>query len=106
MVGNPSGWSDNNLASIAKIHVDIAPMSLLGDTLVIDTVGFNERFWIHRDGFPHTEAMHLIERISRPNVDTLNYVITIDDPLAYDAPWSTSWSKEWTYDEEFIESGM
>ncbi len=36
VVGNPAGWSDHNLASIAKIHVDIAPMSLLGDTLVID----------------------------------------------------------------------
>ena len=36
VVGNPAGWSDHNLASIAKIQVDIAPMSLFGDTLVID----------------------------------------------------------------------
>lgn len=73
------------------------------DTLVIDTVGFNERFWIHREGFPHTEALHLIERISRPDLMTLRYEITIDDPLAYDAPWSTMWTKRWNPDEEFIE---
>ena len=36
VVGNPEGWSENNLASIGKVHVDIAPMSLLGDTIVVD----------------------------------------------------------------------
>ena len=74
-----------------------------GDTLVIDTVGFNERFWMHREGYPHTEALHLTERISRPDLMTLEYEITIDDPLTYDEPWSTRWSKMWNPDEEFIE---
>lgn len=74
-----------------------------GDTLVIDTVGFNERFWLHRDGYPHTEALHLIERISRPDFDTLRYEVTIDDPRTYTRPWTTSWSKRWTPDEEIIE---
>ena len=74
-----------------------------GDTLVIDTVGFNERFWMHRAGYPHTEALHLIERISRPDFDTLLYEIVIDDPLTYEKPWSTSWTKTWNPDEEFIE---
>lgn len=36
VVGNPEGWSDNNLASIGKVHLDVAPMSLLGDTIVVD----------------------------------------------------------------------
>src|SRR5690606_13350865 len=62
-----------------------------GDTLVIDTIGFNERFWIHRDGYPHTEALHLIERISRPDFDTLRYEVTIDDPRTYTRPWTTTW---------------
>ena len=74
-----------------------------GDTLVVDTVGFNERFWIHREGYPHTESLHLIERISRPQMDTLRYEITIDDPEAYTAPWSTVWTKTWEPDQEFIE---
>jgi hypothetical protein len=73
------------------------------DTLVIDTVGFNERFWMHREGYPHTEALHLIERISRPDLMTLDYEITIEDPLAYESPWTTRWTKAWNPDEEFIE---
>ena len=74
-----------------------------GDTLVVDTIGFNERFWIHREGYPHTESLHLIERISRPNIGTLRYEITLDDPEAYTAPWSAVWTKTWEPDVEFIE---
>jgi len=74
-----------------------------GDTLVVDTIGFNERFWIHREGYPHTESLHLIERISRPKMDTLRYEITLDDPEAYTAPWSTAWTKTWEPGIEFIE---
>jgi hypothetical protein len=74
-----------------------------GDTLVVDTIGFNERFWLHREGYPHTESLHLIERISRPIIGALRYEITIDDPQAYTAPWTTSWEKAWNPDEEIIE---
>ena len=74
-----------------------------GDTLVVDTVGFNERFWIHREGFPHTEAMHLSERITRTDMNNLRYEITIDDPHAYTAPWSAVWVKNWASGEEIIE---
>ena len=41
-----------------------------GDTLVIDTVGFNERFWISREGVPHTTQLRTTERISRPQFDS------------------------------------
>jgi hypothetical protein len=66
-----------------------------GDTLVIDTVGFNDKFWISRGGFPHTTQLHTIERISRPDFDTLRYEITIDDPGAYTAPWTGGWFIRW-----------
>jgi len=71
-----------------------------GDTLVIDTVGFNERFWFARrpTGMVHTDALHLIERISRPRYDTLHYAVTIDDPKAYTRAWSASWDIPWTED--------
>ena len=36
-----------------------------GDTLVIDTVGFNEKFWIDRQGTPHTEKLHMTEKLTR-----------------------------------------
>jgi hypothetical protein len=53
-----------------------------GDTLVVDTIGFNGKSWI--DGaLPHSEAMHLIERIRRIDHDTLVDDITIEDPVAY-----------------------
>ncbi|MDG2176293.1 MAG: hypothetical protein P8M72_09230 [Gammaproteobacteria bacterium] len=74
-----------------------------GDTLIVDTIGFNERFWIHREGYPHTESLQLIERISRPKMDTLRYEVTLDDPVAYTAPWSTVWTKTWDPGVEFIE---
>ncbi|HEX4999345.1 MAG TPA: hypothetical protein VFY29_14045 [Terriglobia bacterium] len=61
-----------------------------GDTLVVDTVGFNEKFWIDRGQFPHTEALHLTERFTRTSASNMNYDYTIDDPGAYTAPFSRS----------------
>src|SRR3984885_3137572 len=54
-----------------------------GDSLVVDTVGFNERFWLTREGIPHTEYLHLTERFTRTDYDTLKYEATVDDPGAY-----------------------
>ena len=57
-----------------------------GDSLVVDTVGFNERFWLTREGIPHTEFLHLTERFTRTDYDTLKYEATVDDPGAYTKP--------------------
>jgi len=54
-----------------------------GDTLVIDTVGYNDKFWFDSRGTPHTEKLHTIVRFSRPNFGTLINEFTIDDPGAY-----------------------
>ena len=66
-----------------------------GDTLVIDTVGFNERFWLTRTGVPHTSQLHLTERISRPSFHRLRYEVTVDDPGAYAEPWTGGWYMPW-----------
>ena len=58
-----------------------------GDTLVIDTVGFDDRSWLDSVGHPHTEKMHVIERFQRPDLGHLNIEFTIDDPGAYAKPW-------------------
>src|SRR5690606_17519378 len=71
-----------------------------GDTLVIDTVGFNEKFWLSREGVPHTSRLHTVERISRPDFYTLKYEITIDDPGAYTAPWTGGWYIPWVAENE------
>ena len=74
-----------------------------GDTLVIDTVGFNEKFWMNRDGLPHTDRMHLIERLTRPDSRTLKYEVTIDDTGAYTATWTSGFTMRWTEGLELFE---
>jgi Family of unknown function (DUF6152) len=59
-----------------------------GATLVVDTVGFNDVTWLDRLGRPHSDALHVVERITPIDGDTLDYRVTIDDPKAYLAPWS------------------
>ncbi|MGH9680905.1 MAG: hypothetical protein ACRD4Y_13230 [Candidatus Acidiferrales bacterium] len=59
-----------------------------GDTLVIDSTGFNTKTWIDRAGLPHSDQLHVIERISRPSHDTLLVQIAIDDPKTYTKPFS------------------
>ncbi len=67
-----------------------------GDTLVVETTGFNEKEWLlGREGMPTTEALRLTERFSRPNFDTLRYEPTINDPGAYTRPWSGGWNLRW-----------
>ena len=59
-----------------------------GPTLVVDTVGFSDATWLDRLGRPHSDALHVVERITPVDGDTLDYRVTIDDPTAYLAPWS------------------
>jgi hypothetical protein len=58
-----------------------------GDTLVADTVGFNDKTWLDAVGHPHSEALHLVERIRRVSHDAMNIDMTFDDPMAYTKPW-------------------
>jgi hypothetical protein len=71
-----------------------------GDTFVVDTKNFNEKFWFTNGGLPHTDQLHLIERFSRSDFDTLKYEVTIDDPGAYTKTWSSSWTLQWVAGEE------
>jgi hypothetical protein len=57
------------------------------DTLVIDSVGFNEKQW-PLGAYPTTSQLHLTERISRPTMKSLTYEATVDDPGAYTKPWT------------------
>ena len=57
------------------------------DTLVVDTVGFNDKTWLDAEGHPHSDELHLVERIRRVNHDTMSIDFTIDDPKAYTKPW-------------------
>jgi hypothetical protein len=74
-----------------------------GDTLVVDTVGFNERFWMERQGAPHTQQLHLIERFTRTDSNNMKIEIRIDDPGAYTQPWTTGFFLRWGANEEAAE---
>lgn len=65
-----------------------------GDTLVVDTVGFNDRFWFDFKGHPHTERLHVVERYTRTSADRLVNRITIDDPGAYAKPFTVTFVAE------------
>jgi hypothetical protein len=79
-----------------------------GDTLVSEAIGFNTRFWFASSGLPHTEALKLTERFSRPSKDELDYEVTIDDPRTYTRPWKASWKLRWVpgdIAEQYCEDG-
>jgi hypothetical protein len=79
-----------------------------GDTLVVDTVNFNDRTWIDRVGHPHSDQLHVIERFRRTAHDHLVDDITIDDPKAYTKPWTARLEfklRPWKLTEQFCEDG-
>jgi hypothetical protein len=59
------------------------------DTPVVDTVGFNDKFWFDNLGHPHTEKLPTVERYTRTDLGTMNIEVTIDDPGAYAKPFTT-----------------
>ena len=78
-----------------------------GDTLVVDTVNFNDKTWVDRLGHPHSDALHIVERMRRPDHDHLLVDITIEDPKAYTKPWTTRvpmrLKPDWRLTEQFCE---
>jgi hypothetical protein len=59
-----------------------------GDTLVVDSVGFNDKTEI--GGYKHTEALHIIERFRRSDYNTLQYEATLEDPNVFVKPWTVT----------------
>ena len=74
-----------------------------GDTLVVDSTGFNESFWIDRRGTPHTEKLRLQERFTRTDAVTIKYEVTAEDPGAFTAPWKTGFNLRWEDGTELFE---
>jgi len=74
-----------------------------GDTLVIETIGFNDKFWFDFAGHPHTERLRTIERYRRPEFGKLLYEVTIDDPGAYTRPFTLYGDHTYESDTELME---
>ena len=59
-----------------------------GDTLVVESKGYDERTWLDTNGYPHSDSMKMVERYSHPDALTLQISMTIDDPKIYTKTWS------------------
>jgi hypothetical protein len=60
------------------------------DTLVVDSTGFNDMSWFDRAGNFHSDALHVVERITPVSADLLNYEATIEDKKVFSRPWKMS----------------
>jgi hypothetical protein len=74
-----------------------------GDTLVVDTTGFNDKFWFDFAGHPHTEKLHITERFRRPDYSRLEFEVVIDDPGAYTRPFTMYGQSPLVENSEIIE---
>ncbi len=74
-----------------------------GDTLVVDSTGFNGKLWLDQAGHPATTSLHVTERFQRRDLGHLNIAATIDDPRAYTKPWSYTQPLSLMVDTELIE---
>ena len=61
-----------------------------GDTLVIDTVNFNGKTRLDTVGHPHSDQLHLIQRLSRPDLGHIAYEVTVDDPKTFTRSWKNT----------------
>jgi hypothetical protein len=75
-----------------------------GDTLVVETAGFNDRGWLDIEGHPHTEALRITERFRRRDFGHMDLKITIDDPKTFTQPFSLTIPKTLVPDTDLLES--
>jgi hypothetical protein len=74
-----------------------------GETMVVDTVGFNDKSWLDGFGHPHSEAMHVTERFHRRDFGHLDVEVTIDDPKVYTRSFSIKFTELLVPDSDVIE---
>ena len=75
-----------------------------GDTLVVDTAGFNDKTTLDAAGHPHSEALHTRERFLRRDFGHLDYEITIDDPKMYTKPFTVKIPHDLQPDADIFEN--
>jgi len=76
-----------------------------GDTFVVDTTGFRDNGWLSaQKAYPHSDALHVIERFRRIDIGHMELTITIDDPKAYVKPWTNTVPLRLEPDTELLEA--
>jgi hypothetical protein len=74
-----------------------------GDTLVVESAGFNDKTWLDFTGHPHTEALHVTERYRRKDFGHMQLEMTFDDPKAYTKPWTIAVAVNFVPDTDLLE---
>jgi hypothetical protein len=74
-----------------------------GETLQVDTVGFNDKGWLDGMGHPRSEALHVTERFHRRDFGHLDVQVTIDDPKVYTKPFSVKFTELLLPDSDIVE---
>jgi hypothetical protein len=74
-----------------------------GDTLVVETNGFEDGQWLDRSGSPLTEQAKMTERLRRVNYGTLEIDLTVDDPKAYTKPWTIHLTQSLALNTELLD---
>jgi len=74
-----------------------------GEKLIVESMGYNDKFWLDTEGRPSTEQLRVTEKFSRPSFGRLEVEITVDDPGAYTAPWTVMQTMYYLPDTDVIE---
>jgi hypothetical protein len=74
-----------------------------GDTLVVESAGYNDRTWLDDDGHPHSEDLRVTERFRRPDFGHLEIERTLEDPKALAQKWVIPIKLEYDADTELLE---
>jgi hypothetical protein len=61
-----------------------------GDTMVVETTGFNDKSRLDTAGHPHSDALHVTQRFTRTDGTHMAYEVIIDDPKTYTSPWKNN----------------
>jgi hypothetical protein len=75
-----------------------------GDTLVVESAGFNDRTWLDRAGHPHSENLRVTERLHRIDFGHMQYQVTFDDPETLTKPLSLSLPVNFRADTDMLEN--
>jgi hypothetical protein len=75
-----------------------------GDTLVVETIGFNERTVLDLIGHPHSDALRLVERYRRRDFGHMDVEVTVDDPKLYTKPFSIKFTQRLLADSDVLEN--
>ena len=76
----------------------------VGDTLVVDTIGFNDKSWLDAMGHPHSEGLHIEERFKRRDFGHIDTAITIDDAAMYTKPFTIKMTHRLLPDTDILEA--